>query len=396
LLLHDTGKSDSHGDHAAVSGQLADRVARRLGLDGSATHVLRIVIESHLLLVSISQRRDLEDSAIIRTVAKQVQSVETLSILHIHTLADSLATSDKLWNDFKDALLWILYNKTRSMLAGGTEFVRAEEKQRELLAEEVSRSLPGKVTQEELNVHVAALPPRYFQLQSAPEITRDLVLAHRFLHLQLADEQHPFEPIVDWHNEPDRGYTVVKICTWDRAALFNHICGSFSAAGLNILSAQIFTRSDDIVFDTFFVTDADTGTMAGREEREKFEALLTKSLVGEDVDFAGLVARRKGVRPLYLSYDGDRIPTQVKFDNETSDSRSAIEVETEDRVGLLYTISLALAELDLYISAAKIVTEKGAAIDTFYVNERDGRKVMDPGRQDFVARKIRDAIGKLG
>jgi [protein-PII] uridylyltransferase len=396
LLLHDVGKADGHGKHADVGSELAQRVAVRLGLDGSATHVLRKVIENHLVLASVSQRRDLEDDAIIRSVANQVQSVETLSILTIHTLADSLATSDKLWNDFKDSLLWILHRKIMDVLIGGSEFVRAEEKQRELLAEEVVRSLPGRISREELDVHIASLPARYFQIHGAAEITRDLAQVHRYLHLQLSDTQHPLEPVVDWHNEPDRGYTVVKICTWDRAGLFNHICGSLSAAGLNILSAQIFTRADDIVLDTFFVTDADTGAMANREEREKFEALLAKSLTGAAVDFAALVAKRKGVRPLYLSYEGDRMPTQVQFDNETAGDRTAIEVETEDRVGLLYTISLALAELDLPISAAKIVTEKGAAIDTFYVSERDGRKILDRGRQEFVERKIRDAINKLG
>ena len=40
------------------------------------------------------------------------------------------------------------------------------------------------------------------------------------------------------------------------------------------------------------------------------------------------------------------MPTQIRFDNETSDSRTAVEIETEDRVGLLYTVSLALAELN--------------------------------------------------
>ena len=113
-----------------------------------------------------------------------------------------------------------------------------------------------------------------FEVHSAGEITRDLVLAHRFLNLQISEEEKALEPVVDWHNEPDRGCTAVKICTWDRAALFNTICGSFSAAGLSILSARIFTRSDAIVLDTFYVVDARTGALANREERDRFEVLL--------------------------------------------------------------------------------------------------------------------------
>ncbi len=379
LLLHDVGKSDGRGKHALIGGQQAARIAKRLALDGLATHSLRLIIENHLTMASISQRRDLEDNAVIRAFAKEIQSPENLAMLTLHTFADSLATSDKLWNDFKDALLWTLYRKTITVLAGGTEFVQAEKMQRELLAEEIGRSLPGRITDEELHAHFGAMPPRYFQIHTAAEITRDLVLSHRFLHVQFSEHNHPLEPIVDWHNEPDRGYTVVKICTWDRSELFNHIAGSLSASGLNILTAQIFTRADAIVLDTFFVTDARTGTMANKEEREKFEALLHKILTGGEVDLGALVAKQKGNRPPYQSYEGDRLPTNISFDNETSDSRTAIEVETEDRVGLLYVISLALAELNLNITAAKIVTEKGAAIDTFYINEQDGGKIFDLG-----------------
>ncbi|MDB6017761.1 MAG: uridylyltransferase [Pedosphaera sp.] len=396
LLLHDVGKADGHGKHADVSSQLADRVAKRLGLDGSATHNLRLVIEHHLLMANTSQRRDLEDPVVIRAFAKQIQNTEALAMLTIHTFADSLGTSDKLWNDFKDSLLWTLHLKTMPLLAGGTEFLLVEEKQRELLAEEVLRLLPGRMSEEEVHAHFGTMPARYFQIHSAAEILRDLVLVHRFLHLQVAEEVNALEPVVDWHNEPDRGYTVVKICTWDRAGLFNNMTGSLSAAGLNILTAQIFTRSDAIVLDTYYVTDAQTGRLANREEREKFEALLVKVLTGGEVDFPALIARLKAVRPPYQSYEGDRMPTQIQFDNEASESRTAMEVETEDRLGLLHTISQSLAELELNISAAKIVTEKGAAIDTFYINEQDGQKVLDAGRQAFIERKIRNAIQHLG
>ena len=186
------------------------------------------------------------------------------------------------------------------MLKGGTEFLRAEEKQRELLEEELRRLLSGAVSVEELEAHFATLPARYFGIHSAAEILRDLSVVHRFLDLQLSEEEkNALEPILDWHNEPDRGYTVAKVCTWDRSGLFSKITGSFSAApGLgNILSAQIFTRADGIVLDTFFVTDAMTGTLANKEEREKFEGVLEKVLTGGKRRIShAMIARQRKTR----------------------------------------------------------------------------------------------------
>ena len=395
LLLHDIGKADGHGNHSEAGAELALRVAKRLGLDGAATHTLRLVIEHHLLMASVSQRRDLDDPAVIRNFAKRAQNPETVSLLTLHTFADSLATSDKLWNGFKDSLLWSLHLKAMRLMSGGPEFVRAEEKQRELLMEEVQRLLPEQLNGEELPAHFAALPARYFQIQSAREILDDLVLAHRFMRLQVSDEESPLAPVINWHNDPDRACNAVKVCTWDRAGLFSKIAGSLSAAGLNIFSAQIFTRSDGIVLDTFFVNDARSGALAGTDQRDQFEQVIRKALTGGELDLHPLIARQKNTRPAYQAYTGERIPTAIRFDNESSETRTIIEIETEDRLGLLYAISETLSELDLDISAARINTEKGAAIDSFYVRELGEGKVTAAQRQQAIERKLRHAIAGL-
>jgi [protein-PII] uridylyltransferase len=395
LLYHDVGKPTGHGNHSLVSMEMAMRAAKRLNLDGATTHTLRLVIEHHLLMASTSQRRDLDDPAVIRRFAKQVQNLETLSLLTIHTFVDSQATSDKLWNGFKDSLLWSLHTKASRLLAGGTEFVRAEERQRELLMEETQRLVGERLAAEEVVTHFTALPPRYFQIHLAKEVVADMLLAHRFMQRQFSNEDHPLAPVVEWKNEPDRGYSSVKVVTWDRTGLFSRIAGSLSAAGLNILSAQIFTRTDDIALDTFYVIDARTGSFASREQCERFEEVLCKALTGEEVDFDNLIARQKITRPLYQAYTGEHIPTQIRFDNDSSDTRTLIEVETEDRVGLLYTISQTLAGLSIDITAAKICTERGAAIDSFYVRELSRGKVLDAYRQATIEQKLQQAIRGL-
>jgi len=151
LLLHDSGKAFPKGKHSEIGARLSLRVARRLGLDGATTHSLRLLIEHHLSMILISQRRDLEDPAVIRNFAAQVQTKENLIMLTLHTIADSQATSDKLWNGFKDSLLWNLCQKTMNVLEGATDFIRAEETQRALLHDEVMRLAPRTFSQEELD-----------------------------------------------------------------------------------------------------------------------------------------------------------------------------------------------------------------------------------------------------
>jgi [protein-PII] uridylyltransferase len=393
VLLHDSGKAYRTGHHEQIGGSVALSVSRRLGLDGAKTHTLRLVIENHLAMAQISQRRDLDDPTVINAFARQIQTVENLVLLTLHTFADSMGTSDQLWNGFKDAVLWQLYRRARRALTGTAEFQVAEARQRELLLEEVLRMAPRTFDPDEIQGHFNSVPPRYCQINDAKEILRDVTQVHRFIRLQLEDnEVNALTPIITWQNEPDRGYTSVTVCTWDRDRLFSNITGCLTATGLNILSAEILTRTDGVILDTFCVTDARTGLLANRDERDKFEHLMHKILTGGAVDLPGLITKTKPVRVNYQSIGGEQIPTLIELDNTTSETRTIIDLQAEDRVGLLYDISKALADLNVNLLLAKILTEKGAAIDTFYVCERGGAKLPEGERHDAVKKRLYKAV----
>jgi [protein-PII] uridylyltransferase len=202
-------------------------------------------------------------------------------------------------------------------------------------------------------------------------------------------------PVISFHDEPDRGYSQVKVCTWDRAGLFSKIAGSLSATQMNILSAQILTRTDGIVLDTFLVQDARTGNPAADAQGEKFSKLLGNILSGDSVNLPEIIARSITERPAYEAYAGERMSTRLHFDNQVSETRTLIEIETEDRLGLLYAISQTFANLGADIAAARILTERGAAIDSFYVREQDGGKIESPSRRVLIEKSLREAISRL-
>jgi [protein-PII] uridylyltransferase len=394
LLLHDSGRAGHSRKHTEGSLRSATQVAQRLALDSSAAQTLRLIIELHLAMIQISQRRDLDDPVVVRKFADQVKIPDNLNLLLLHTFADSLGTSAELWNDFKESLLWTLYDRTMQRLQGTPDVDRELDKQRTVLANAVRKMMPRYVGEDELEAHVAHLPARYFRVHSAQEILADVMLVNRFMQGQSHPEKSALEPAMAWQDEPDRGYAAASICTRDRPGLFSKFAGTFTASGMNIYSAKIFSRTDGIVIDTFFVTDAQSGGLPNREAREKSEKLLRQVLTSQ-IDLDATIARVKRGRPIWLYEASEPLPTEIHFDNSSSDTHTIIDVETADRVGLLHAISRVMSELQLDIALAKICTEKGAVMDSFYITEVKGGKIQAPEHQQKIENRIRSAIGGL-
>jgi [protein-PII] uridylyltransferase len=66
----------------------------------------------------------------------------------------------------------------------------------------------------------------------------------------------------------------------------------------------------------------------------------------------------------------------VRIDNEASSNATVVEVVARDRIGLLYRITKALADLGLDIRHARVQTLGPDVVDSFYVRAGEG-KVTD-------------------
>ena len=69
-----------------------------------------------------------------------------------------------------------------------------------------------------------------------------------------------------------------------------------------------------------------------------------------------------------------------------------MQIQTPDRLGLLYQLLSAFGQEHVSIALSRISTEKGAAIDTFYVADRTTRgKITDPSRIAALQERLRNA-----
>jgi [protein-PII] uridylyltransferase len=398
VLLHDVGKAANVEHHAEASNEMARKVAQRLKLSADETAQLLFLVRDHLKLSMLSQRRDIDDQATIEAAARLVKNEVYLDNLLLLTFADAAGTSIKTWTEWKEALLWELYHRTKQALAGQERAKNILSRRIEQLYKEVSARLKDQLPLEEIYSHFELMPASYYINTNPEEITRHLQIIHRFLMQQLEVEQpeDALVPVVEWESLPTQGYSQVSICTWDRLGLFSKICGSFASAELNVHNAHIYTRGDHVVLDIFHVSDKHLAAVSEPRAIQTAETMLQRTLTGkEEIDFRKILERVRAARGEIPRIREVTIPTLIEFDNEISKSRTVVEVQTEDRIGLLYAMTKTLTDLGLDISFAKISTEKGAAIDSFYVQDQLSHKITDADRLATIKNKLLATINLL-
>ena len=122
---------------------------------------------------------------------------------------------------------------------------------------------------------------------------------------------------------------------------------------------------------------------------KRIAALIEQALEGRIRLDKALAGKRQKSR----RRDAFTIEPQVTLDNELSDRFTVIEVECLDRHGLLYDLTHTISELSLDIASAHIATFGERVVDTFYVTDLVGHKVIAKTRQNRIRRELLEAIG---
>src|SRR5882762_9168554 len=108
---------------------------------------------------------------------------------------------------------------------------------------------PAHVSAEEIEVHFSEMPPHYWEHLTEADLLWGLETIHGFLKMVASPEVPATAPFVSWRQSIDEPHTRMMLCTWDRHGLLAKAAASFSAVGLSIAQADIFTRADNIVLD---------------------------------------------------------------------------------------------------------------------------------------------------
>jgi [protein-PII] uridylyltransferase len=378
LLLHDIGKGSGR-DHSTVGAEIAARLCPRLGLDAEETELVVWLVQNHLLMSDVAQKRDLAEPRTVRDFAKAVKSPTRLKLLTVLTSCDIRGVGPGVWNNWKAMLLRGLYAETLAFLTGGSEAPSRPEREaaaKTALAAALEGWNPAEI-EAECARHYA---PYWLGFD-----TRTHVIFANLVR-QLAET----EPAMAIELDFERDATQACFAMSDHPGIFARLAGALALAGANVVDARTYTTTDGIATAAFWLQDTE-GKPYERARLSRLRNAVTRTLGGEIV--ARDVLREKArVKKRERDFV---VPTRISFDNTGSDLYTIIEVETRDRPGLLYDLARTLTANNVSISSAIIATYGEQAVDVFYVKDLFGLKLHAESKRRTLETRLKAAIAPV-
>ena len=342
------------------------------------------LIRNHLVMEQIAFRRNIHDQATIKEFASKFESPEQLDYLYLLTYADLSAVNINVWTEWKSSLLQELYQLTSEVLRRNLKGTQIDEFKQvrheraiESLVERLSETLPRARVHEHLN---GIQSEAYVAMFNDEEIQQ---------HIHHSDSEETVSTLFT----RQEGHTEITVITADAPFALSKFCAVLSANDANIFDANIFTREDGIIIDRFRVSDASTKGELGQTACVKIANDLNEVMEGNlDIEHLFEAHRRKWKRRQKPPAN-PTTRTDVTF--EDNPQYTIIDVYAPDTLGFLYRITETISKLGLHIYFAKIATRVDGIIDAFYVLDRAGNRVTEPGRQNVIREEILSTVRQI-
>jgi len=379
LLLHDIAKPIDIAGHEIIGTEMASSIMHRLGYSEEEIDMVTFLVHNHLVMEQVAFRRNLNDPETLNNFTLRFPSTKYLDLLYLVTYADLSAVNPAVWTSWKSELLSELYRKTKSMLEDQITGEELLVSSTYVIPQEISKYSPN-ISDDHVQEHIDSI--------------NDIAYAHQFSDKEIA--QHVEEILkgtkLSTLYKELSDFTNITVITTDFPALLSKICGVLSINDANIHDAKIFTRKDDIVIDTFNVTDFRTGRKIEPARYDKITRDLNSVLNGMlqlNKEVAKMKSKWWRIESKFFKRSG-----KIKIAFEKHEKYTIIDVFSPDRLGFLYRVTSKMNELGLMIYFAKISTKGDDIVDSFYVLDRDGKKISQNG-YDLIRAELTGTISQM-
>lgn len=177
----------------------------------------------------------------------------------------------------------------------------------------------------------------------------------------------------------------ITVISKDHRGQFSEVAGVLTLNGLLIREGTGLVLHD-MGLCHFLVEPTFKGDINWHRIEEQIEAALEGRLALE----ARLAQRTTPTMPT----TGEPMISDpyVRFDNDSSDTHTVIEIGAPDSFGLLRRLAVAMSQMRLEISSVKAQSLGGSVVDSFYVQNSAEQKIFDHEQMVEIERAINHAV----
>ncbi len=375
-FFHDIAKGRG-GNHAELGAIDAREFLAHHDVSEYDQELVAWLVESHLLMSHVAQRRDISDPDEIHEFATKVGDRTRLNYLYLLTVADIRGTNPTLWNNWKGSLFRELYDNTRDALRRGLE----NPLHREQLISDIKSTALGRlagkgVDPDRLEALWSSFPDDYFL-----RLHVDEVMWHAETILKPGDTEGIR---VAFQARSERGGSALFLYTPIVEQLFIRTTGLLDQLGLSIAEARIFTTADDYAVDTYQLLDTYGEPLTDHYQAEELTTLMRELLTSGEVTSSGLRPPERRLRQF-------QVPTRVRFHDDDAAGRTIVELTTTDNPGLLSQVGQVFHAQGIHLQNAKVATFGSQAEDVFHVTNRDHLPLTE-AEQDCLREQLVETL----